>query len=270
MRLPCLFIIMKKKNKSLKITLIVVLIITILCGVFVIKKISKNDVDNNNKDEVIEDIVENNHEYDDLIKLYEENKNINDDYVGQLYFDSKLIDLPVVQGDTNDEYMSTDWKTMEYDIGGTIFVDCSNKIDTDQNIIIYGHNFNTSFDPNSEKMFSPLRILREKDNYEDNKIINLFLGDRLLRYQIYATYRVKIVTEDGVQYIAEDEPIYVICNYTNDEFDDYIKRVKERQYYDTGMNVENYDRLLTLQTCIDGQEDKYIILSKLIDEIDVN
>lgn len=263
---------MKKKSRTTKIVLIVILLAIISCGFFVISKLK---VSNKQKEEIeapkviIEEPVAED-DYEELIKLYKTNKAINDDFVGQLFFDSKLIDLPVVQGETNDTYMRTDWVTMKYDIGGSVFLDSSNKIETDQNLIIYGHNFDATSDPSLSKMFSSLRLLKEKENYEKNKMVNLFLGDRLLKYQVIGVYRVKIETDGDIQYIADGEPIYVIRNYTNDEFDEYIEKVKQRQYYDTNFFVTSYDRLLTLQTCIEGSNDKLIVLSKLIEEIKIN
>lgn len=263
-----------KRNKNTKFLIVIlsILIFFIIILSFELYKTIANKgdsddisiVSNEDVDLVIED------DYSELINVYETNKQINDDYVGQIYFESGLIDLPFVQGETNDTYLRTDWISGEYDIGGSVFLDSSNDIKNDQNIIIYGHNFPESYDNALSKMFTPLGFLKEKNYYEENKIINLFLGDRILKYEIVSVFRVGVLEEDGIQYINEGEPIYVLKNYSNDEFLDYIGKAKERQYYDTGVNIESSDRLLTLQTCFDDSADKLVVLAKLVEEITVN
>lgn len=260
------------KNKK---SLIVKIIIIFICEIIIIssliisikyssKKIGNTVIDSEKKAEVKDP------EVDKLIEVYNENKEINPDYVGQIYFESKLIDLPFVQGSYNDAYMRTDWTTGSYDVGGSIFLEATNDLLQDQNTIIYGHNFDISLDPTSTKMFSPLRALMNKDNYENNKIINLFLGDRIRKYEIVYVYKVKVVQDGEIQYLANDEPFYDTKNFNEIEFADYINKVKEREYYDTGKSISYNDKMLTLQTCIDGVIDKFIINAKLIEETMIN
>lgn len=202
-----------------------------------------------------------------LKEQFEKNKAINDDYIGQIYFDSGLINLPFVQGATNDTYFRTDWETMKYDIGGSVFMDCENDISRDQNVIIYGHNFGPYDDPTLTKMFTPLRVLKDQKNYEENKIINLYLGDQTLKYQVLTVYLVEVTEIDGVQYISDKDPVYVTRNYRKKDLLKYINRYKERELYDTGLTLSETDKMLTLQTCVDGSTDKLIVVSKLIDTI---
>ncbi|MBR2067577.1 MAG: hypothetical protein IJ875_04895, partial [Solobacterium sp.] len=54
------------------------------------------------------------------------NEDINEDYIATIRFESGLIDLPVVQGPTNDTYLRTDWKDMSFDDEGSIFFDYEN------------------------------------------------------------------------------------------------------------------------------------------------
>lgn len=257
------------KNTKILIAILSILIIFIVVLSFELYKTIANKgdsddisiVSNEDVDLVIED------DYSELINVYETNKQINDDYVGQIYFESGLIDLPFVQGETNDTYLRTDWISGEYDIGGSVFLDSSNDIKNDQNIIIYGHNFPESYDNALSKMFTPLHFLTKQENYENNKIINLFLGDRLIKYEIASVFRVGIIEEDGIQYIEEDEPIYVIRNYSLYDYNDYINKIKEKEYYDTGILIEHTDNLLTLQTCFDDGIDKLVVLAKQIEVI---
>lgn len=258
-----------KKSLIIKIIIIVICEIIIISSLIISIKYSSKKIDNTVIDgEKIAEVKE--PEVDKLIEVYNKNKAINPDYVGQIYFESKLIDLPFVQGSYNDAYMRTDWATGSYDVGGSIFLEATNDLLQDQNTIIYGHNFDISLDPSSTKMFSPLRALMDKNNYENNKIINLFLGDRIRKYEIVYVYKVKVVQDGDIQYLANDEPFYDTKNFNEIEFTDYINKVKEREYYDTGKTILYSDKMLTLQTCIDGVIDKFIINAKLIEETMVN
>ena len=86
------------KNKK---SLIVKIIIIFICEIIIIssliisikyssKKIDNPIIDSEKTVEVIDPEVEK------QIEVYNENKAINPDYVGQIYFESKLIDLPFV------------------------------------------------------------------------------------------------------------------------------------------------------------------------------
>ena len=129
------------------------------------------------------------------------NKAINHDYIGNIIFDSGLIDLPIVQATDvydrngnlytfyteegqlvedvedytgNDVYIWTNWKTREYDPygdGGSVFMDFRNNL-KDQNLIIYGHHFARDFDPSGSKQFTPLDALPEEENYETKRLLS--------------------------------------------------------------------------------------------------
>ena len=262
----------RKQSNIVKILIIIFCEILIISSLIISLKYSqknnpKEQEINNNENEIV---IENNPEEEKLKTIYNENKAINLDYVGQIYFESKLIDLPFVHGSYNDKYMRTDWKTGSYDVGGSIFLEATNDILNDQNTIIYGHNFDLSLDPSSTKMFSPLRALMDKNNYENNKIIYLFLGDRIRKYEIVYVYKAKVVQDGDIQYLADNEPFYDTKNFNEIEFTDYINKVKEREYYDTGKTILYSDKMLTLQTCIDYEIDKLIINAKLIEETMIN
>ncbi|MBQ1534920.1 MAG: hypothetical protein IIZ64_08935, partial [Erysipelotrichaceae bacterium] len=116
------------------------------------------------KEEPVEEITSNPMD-PELRSMWLSNRAINEDYVGQIVFDSGLIDLPFVQAkgtikedgepyrffatdgtlvedpyayNGNDVYIWTSWKTGEYDRygeGGSVFMDYRNYL-KDQNIIL--------------------------------------------------------------------------------------------------------------------------------------
>ena len=292
---------MKKRTKGL-ITSIVFLAVAVLIGLFVLlpslKKEPENvDVPQQEPQPVINRMDE------ELRKLWLENKSINEDYVGEIIFDSGLINQSFVQATScykdngepyrfysengrivndftglcgNDVYIWTYWKTMEYDYndhGGSVFMDYRNYL-SDQNIIIYGHHFSEAggHDPSRSKAFTPLEKLLDKENYEDNKYVSVVLDNEIRRYELAIVYEYDIYNEDcanNCQYYRTD------YNQTFDGNDDpgygdiYMKAAKGRAYYDTGVKITGDDRTLTLQTCISGYAGELfqIMVFKQIDTV---
>lgn len=236
---------------------------------------------NDDDDEIIETKIEHketiNNEYDNY-------KMINDDYIGQLVFESDIINEPVVQAkgslndnviyayntgivvnnydsgceggpcSLNDVYLRKDINN-NFDIGGTVFMDYRNSL-SDQNIIIYGHLYPKYSDPYKELMFSPLERLLNKDNYEKNKYVSLKLKEETRYYQVVYVYLFDTTSEDydNLQYYRT----YYNFDYYGDldegYYDTYINNIEQIKLYDTGIKLSNTDNTLTLQTCYENDD----------------
>ena len=207
--------------------------------------------------------------FEETYKEFYEKAFVKDDYVGQIIFESGIINEPVLQGDTNETYLRRNYETYKYEVCGPVFMDYICDRESDQNLILYGHNRSTGVDPEHIMMFSPLHVLEKQENYDENKLIYLALADRVDVYLVAAVYPVKVVEkEDGNQYLVKGEPKYYLDNYGVEEFELYYEGVKQRQLYETGVKLVNTDELLTLQTCYEGKLDKLIILAKKIDSME--
>ena len=225
-------------------------------------------------------------EIERLKGIWQENKQINEDYVGELFFDSGLMDVSFVQAKDvykpngemyrfytqggslvkdpsgytgNDVYIWTYWKTGEYDYndnGGSVFMDYRNDLD-DQNLIIYGHHFSVWNDEERVKAFTPLEKLLEAENYEENRFVTLVLENEIRKYVVAVVYEFDA---------TPDSPHYDDCQYWRTEYnyDDYLGYYDEKYYqnyintiyslqlYSTGTRLTTADKTLTLQTCISG------------------
>jgi len=197
----------------------------------------------------------------DFKELWKTNKAINDDYVGQLVFESGLINQPVVQGINNEVYFRTNWKDMSHDEEGTVFMDYRNEPD-DQNTIIYGHYVYPSYETDTlglkeakgDRMFTPLAKLTDKANYESNKYIDLYLENEVIRYEVAVVYHCPLDPE--TDYVAPVENMYYsITNYDEEYFETYKKAIYENAFYDTGVDISYSDKLLTLQTCVENHDE---------------
>lgn len=218
----------------------------------------------NNSEEVIKEEYADDKYRDIYIESYNQAYD-SDEYIGQLIFESGLIDEPIVQTTDNDYFLDIDYKTHQYFMGGTAFVDYDCNVYLDNNTTIYGHDYAKSVDPEQKLMFTPLHRLKDKSNYEENKVIYFVLKDRVETYEICYVYDVNIIEDQfHVQYLDKGEPIYYISNYSEEDFNTYLNAVEERKMYDTGNTIDFSDKLLTLQTCYEDNIDKLIVLAKRI------
>ncbi len=161
---------------------------------------------------------------------------INPDIVGWIRFkEPKVIDYPVVQGKDNSTYLKKSFGA-NYIKAGTIFINCDNTPDFgDWNTIIYGHNMNDG------SMFASLkRQYQDKAFWEQYPDFEIYTPDGAThRYKIFAVGTYKAGSEPSGQYQFTDAI----------DFMDLINQIKAGQAYETGVEVTEENRIVTLYTC---------------------
>ena len=279
---------MNSKKKKIFVVILSILLAMSLLFLFVL--IKKSSIQSNNDISDTNDVIieEPTIKKQELRDVWLSNKAINDDYVGEIIFDSGLVNKSFVQAKSvynpktddlyhfykqngslvtdgtdltgNDVYIWTNWKDMTYDyniLGGSIFMDYRNEL-LDQNIIIYGHHFSkeSNNDPDRNKAFTPLELLMEKENYEKNKIVKLELDNETREYELVYVYIFDAFDEnsfDNLQYFRTNYNFDSFLQVIDDGYyDKYIEAVENIKLYDTGLHLTNADRTLTLQTCVGG------------------
>jgi hypothetical protein len=231
----------------------------------------------------------------DLKRRWTENKEINSDYVGQIVFDSGLVDLAIVHASDvyqddgtlyefytlegervidpegysgNDVYIWSDWRTHQFDgygKDGAVFFDYRNTLN-DQNLIIYGHHIARDFDPEGNSEFTPLDVFLKKEGYEENKTLRLILDNEIREYEVVRIFTIDATNYDEIQILrtefdkdlsGEDDPEF---------FGRYLEFINSRQKYDTGIEIGADERFLTLITCIQHQPQyRQIIVCKEVE-----
>ena len=210
--------------------------------------------------------------------LWYERYEINSDYIGDIVFESGIINLPVVQYiDSSNlnlgyiQYLRTDWETMEADEEGSIFVDPYTYIDSSTNIVIYGHYVYESYDPTRTHKFTPLELLLEEENYEENSIFYLVLENEIRVYQIAHVYLAQLYSSNGTDYdMLADGMYYMNPEWTETELTYYLEQISLIEQYDTGVEIVYGDKFVTLQTCVENRDDlREIVVAKQIDAITI-
>ena len=204
----------------------------------------------------------------DLLKKDEE---INSEVKGLLFFESGILEQPVLQSGDNVKYLEINWEDMQYRSYGSAFMDFRNDLTIDdQNTIVYGHYVYQRRSPDDRTlMFTPLALLREEENYEDNKYIVLVTDEDIRYYEITYVYDCPLVqTEYGD--LARDDLQFNMIDYDEEYFKTYINSINDVELYDTGLELEYEDKFLSLQTCIEfHEESRQIIVCREIERIEI-
>ena len=232
-----------------------VLFFSILCLIstaFFSYKVIRWKLDSIENKKIIKKIEENINVVEESNKViynidFDSLKKDNLDVVAYIKVNNTKIDYVVVKAHDNDYYLKHNYNR-NYNEAGWIFADYHNKFDeTDKNIVIYGHN------KKDGTMFGTMRNILKKEWYqnEDNHKIVLVTENKTYYYQVFSIYTIKV------------EDYYINTIFNDNEFDNFIKTLKLRSIYNFNLDVSGDDKILTLSTCIYGN-DRLVLHAKLI------
>ena len=210
----------------------------------------QEDLPNEIITEPLEKPEENTNNSEPLVKDFTKLQEINSDTVGWLTVNNTVIDYPVVKAKNNDYYLNKDFYK-NTSTAGWIFMDYRNDIDVlDRNTIIYGHS-----GLKKTIMFAGLNEVLKESWYtnKDNQIITLDTPNASTKWQIFSIY----VTEPTFNYIST----YFV---NDDEYSNFIYKIKELSVYDFGVDMNLEDKILTLTTCYEQGTKRLVVHAKLL------
>lgn len=158
----------------------------------------------------------------------------NKDFVAWLTIPGTAIDYPVVRSDNTAYYLHHLFSGKESKLGCLFSLTSSDYATPSRNIAIYGHHLN-----NSSAMFSTLMDYKRSSYYPDHSLIRLdsIYGTRT--YRIFAVVNMKVSDWDAAT-----------ASFSGDvDFLGFVNRAKKKALYDTGVEVNATDNILTLITC---------------------
>ena len=188
---------------------------------------------------------------DEYAGLYAENS----DTIGWLKIDGMTIDYVVMQApDEINKYLRHDFYGKD-STRGCLFVDEYCDIFNSDNIIIYGHNMKDG------SMFGTLDKYAGKSFYSGHKYIQFDTIYEKHTYEVVAAIKTSIPpdSEDCFRYYeytaVDDEEMFI----------EYIQFIEQNRLYDTGIELEPGDKLLTLSTCAYHTTDgRFIVVAKQV------
>lgn len=191
----------------------------------------------------------------DILKL----KKKNEDIVGWLRVQSVNIDIPVLQTNNNEFYLTHDIDKKNNN-AGWVFLDTRNKLDyIDMNTVFYGHNL-------KNRQFGLLKqLLKDDVNSKKNAdLIQFTTVDKQMIFKICSVY----VTKDN-------NWSYTEIDFENDNRKAlFMKNIQEKntiKNFDKN-ELSSGDKIITLSTCFGnlGTNKRLVVHAKLLSIKNVN
>jgi sortase B len=193
----------------------------------------------------------------------------NPDTAGWIKVDGTYIDNVVVQSEDNEYYLSRNFYGNKSQ-PGTVFADYRcivNDYNDKQsdNIILYGHN------QADGTMFGTLNRYKVKSS--NTKNFSFYLEHPTFTFSnLYEEYTYKIIAAFVVEvetYQARDGIIFDYHNYIrfneNRSFDTFMENINERTAFNTGVDVQEGDKFLTLSTCSNEFEpSRFVVIGRRV------
>lgn len=197
-----------------------------------------------------------------VIDKYAELYSQNPETIGWLRIDDTIIDYVVMQTPQDPEkYLHLDFFG-GYSSQGSLFLDYRDDIWTSDNLIIYGHH------QRDGSMFGTLESFRYEDYWKNHKYITFDTIYQEQTFEIVATFYARVLgkNEEGFRYY------HFIEADSQREFDLFKDFIEENRCYDTGVDFDFGDQLLTLSTCSYQVENgRFAVIAKRVDpETDVS
>lgn len=163
----------------------------------------------------------------------------NHDMAGWLYIEDTQIDLPVMYTPSNMEQYLRRAFDGSYALSGSLFLSTEWSPEAPHSII-YGHNMKNG------SMFGGLSQYKDPEYAKTHPIVHFDTLTEEREYTVLAAFYSRV-------YAQQEEGVFRYYQYTDlsdqAQFEEYLQQVRAAALYDTGIDVQYGDRLLTLSTC---------------------
>lgn len=174
----------------------------------------------------------------------------NADFIGWLQIPDTTVDYPVVQTDEVEYYLNYTFTGKKSYIGTLLSLGKTDFIMPSRNLAIYGHHIRS----NDKVMFSPLLAYKDEPFYADHTTIYFDTLYHTGTYTIFAVLNMRN---------GDWEPS--TADFISEQaYKDFIHRAKTQALYDTGVEVQPSDYILTLITCdrsFGGKDGRLVVMA---------
>lgn len=170
------------------------------------------------------------------------------DAVAWLYLPGTEIHYPVMQTESNSDYLHR-LPNGKQNSAGSLFLDAIDPSDFSSFIsIIYGHNMNNG------SMFGRLMDYRFGNFFEEHPYMFLFTEEETYRIELFAGVHTNV---NSYVYYRTSDPT---------EMERFISESKKRSTFSASVSVTPEDRVLVLSTCSGGVNDpnRFVVMGKLV------
>lgn len=179
----------------------------------------------------------------DLSKL----KTSNQDVRGWIQVNGTNINYPFVQAKDNKYYLTHSFDK-SINKAGWVFLDYRNNSTNNRNTILYAHS------RVDKTMFGSLKNILSNGwlNDKNNYVIKISTPKENTLWQVFSVYHIPTTND------------YLQTKFTSeDQFLDFVNKLKDRSAHDFKTTVNKKDNILSLSTCYSNNE-KLVLHAKLI------
>lgn len=167
----------------------------------------------------------------------------NGDCIGWICIPNTAVNYPVMFTPKEPQkYLRKNFDG-EYSVSGVPFLDGASTPECD-NLIVYGHNMKNG------TMFSDVTQYRDEAYCEEHPYIEFETADGLKVYQVFAVVCLK----------KTDEWYGFSCFENEEQYQKAITEIKSRSLYDTEIEPQYKEQLLTLSTCFGDSKDSRMVV----------
>lgn len=164
--------------------------------------------------------------------LYEENR----DFVGWVKIEGTNINYPIMQSREDPCFYLNHGFDKSYSAYGVPFMDAKCSFSFSNNLIVYGHHMNNG------TMFADLNNYKDESFWQEHKVIQFDTLAGLGKYEVLAAFA-----------FDTNNDTFMFNEYYNmideTEYWEFIENCQLRAAYETGVQAELGDKLITLVTC---------------------
>lgn len=187
--------------------------------------------------------------YEKYAAVYEQ----NNDFVGWLCIEGTNINYPVMQTPEEPNYYLKRAFDRSYSDYGVPYVQENCALGISDNIVIYGHNMSNG------SMFADLCRYEKKSFWQEHPIIHFDTLSGYGKYEIVAVFKTVTYSQEGFKYY------HFVNAESAADFDAFLAQCRELKLYDTGVDAEYGDQLITLSTCEYSRKNgRMVVVAKLI------
>jgi len=217
-----------KKYKLIISLIIILLTISYFSIKIIMKDENKKIISVNEQDKIHVKEINYQEEIEKIKKEYD-----NNDIVGILTVENTDFKEIVVQYTDNDYYLNHDINNI-YNKEGQAFLDYRFDINNSKKLIIYGHNA-----PDKDIPFKFFENYHNSNYFEKHKYLYLQTDKGIKKYEIFSVY---IEVSDWSYFNKID--------FANkEEYYKHLLKLKSKSFYDTGVDINEEDNILIIQTC---------------------
>lgn len=178
----------------------------------------------------------------------------NNDIVGWIEIKDTNINYPVLQGSDNEFYLTHNYKKEKTEKGSIFLTKDYDWNKPSCNLLIYGHNIRNG------QMFQDLLKYEDKEFYYKHPTIRFTTEDEDAEYEIISAFKSKV-------YYKYEKNVFKYYDFVNanteEEYNDFVENAKNASLYETGIEVEYNEQLITLITCSYHTEDgRFVLIGK--------